>query len=189
LSAPDDKKNNTAGMSAEAGKENRPARTKVKLRNFSMSLPMSLMKARESVMRHFRASLREFNITEQQWRVLRALSAVEEIEITELAKATCLLAPSLSRILRTLEQEKLITRTTVASDQRRSAIMITPKGVSFIEAVSPDSEAIYRRIAELYGPEKLAQLQLMLRELEDVMNDHNIKGVSHKSADVFDSYE
>ncbi|MGU3575012.1 homoprotocatechuate degradation operon regulator HpaR [Brucellaceae bacterium C25G] len=148
-----------------------------------MSLPMSLLKARESVMRHFRSSLRDFNITEQQWRVLRALSSVENIEITDLANATCLLAPSLSRILRTLEQEDLITRTTVASDQRRSAIMITSKGMGVIEAVSPDSEAIYRQIAELYGTEKLAQLQFMLRELEDIMNAHNIKGVSNKTPD------
>lgn len=70
--------------------------TRVRLREFSRSLPMALLRAREAVMRHFRPSLRAFDVTEQQWRVLRALSAIPEIEVTELANATFLLAPSLS---------------------------------------------------------------------------------------------
>ena len=82
------------------------AKTRTRLRSFSKSLPMSLLRAREAVMRHFRASLRQHNITEQQWRVLRALAEVRKIEVTELAHATFLLPPSLSRILRDLEQRR-----------------------------------------------------------------------------------
>ena len=95
---------------------------KVRLRSFSNSLPMSLLKARESVMQRFRSSLRLFNITEQQWRVLRALSSVESIEVTVLAKATFLLAPSLSRILKDLEERHLVIKTPVAKDLRRSLV-------------------------------------------------------------------
>src|SRR5690554_3220037 len=84
--------------------------TRVRLREFSKSLPMSLLRAREAVMQHFRASLRQYDITEQQWRVLRALTSVYEIEMSELAKATFLLAPSLSRILQDLEARGLIKR-------------------------------------------------------------------------------
>ena len=67
----------------------------VKLRSFSKSLPMALLLAREAVMNRFRPALNMFNITEQQWRVLRALSSIKEIEVMELAKVTYLLAPSL----------------------------------------------------------------------------------------------
>jgi len=38
------------------------------LRDFQKNLPMALLKARESVMAHFRPILREHDITEQQWR-------------------------------------------------------------------------------------------------------------------------
>ena len=157
------------------GVEPRASRSNVQLRNFSSSLPMALLRAREAVMRHFRASLREYNITEQQWRVLRALTTVDKIEVTDLARATYLLSPSLSRILRHLEQEQYITRHTVASDQRRSVVSIAPRGLELIAVVSPDSESIYGKIADLYGAEKLALLQDMLRELETVMNQHNIR--------------
>src|SRR6202051_4457534 len=73
------------------------------MREFSRSLPMSLLRAREAVMRQFRPSLRNHGLTEQQWRILRALTAVDAIEVTELARVAFLLGPSLSRILRDLE--------------------------------------------------------------------------------------
>lgn len=69
-----------------------------RLRSFNRSLPMALLRAREAVMRQFRPSLQSYGITEQQWRVLRALTTADMIEVLELAKATYLLAPSLSRI-------------------------------------------------------------------------------------------
>jgi len=80
----------------------------VPMREFSRSLPMSLLRAREAVMRQFRPSLRNHGLTEQQWRILRALTAVDTIEVTELARVAFLLGPSLSRILRDLEARDLI---------------------------------------------------------------------------------
>ncbi len=76
---------------------------RVPMRDFARSLPMSLLRAREAVMRQFRPSLRSHGLTEQQWRILRALAAVDTIEVTELARMAFLLGPSLSRILRDLE--------------------------------------------------------------------------------------
>ena len=82
-----------------------PAR-RLPMREFSRSLPMSLLRAREAVMRQFRPSLRQHGLTEQQWRILRALAAIEAIEVTELARTAFLLGPSLSRILRDLEARR-----------------------------------------------------------------------------------
>src|SRR3954464_5528671 len=93
-------------------------------RESQRSLPMSLLRAREAVMRQFRPSLRKHGLTEQQWRILRALAAVETIEVTELARVAFLLGPSLSRILRDLEARGLIARKLVARDQRRSMLSI-----------------------------------------------------------------
>src|SRR3569832_2885185 len=83
---------------------------RVPMRDFSQSLPMSLLRAREAVMRQFRPSLRRHDLTEQQWRILRALAAIAAIEVTELARTAFLLGPSLSRILRDLEARQQIGR-------------------------------------------------------------------------------
>src|ERR1700733_3810018 len=147
------------------------ARTKigarrVPMREFSRSLPMSLLRAREAVMRHFRASLRDHGLTEQQWRILRALGSIDAIEVTELAGGAFLLGPSLSRILRDLEARHLIERRTAKADLRRGVVSISAKGLNLIEAVAPSSEAIYAAMTKRYGARKLAELQDMLHALE-----------------------
>ncbi|MGE5159504.1 MAG: homoprotocatechuate degradation operon regulator HpaR [Gemmatimonas sp.] len=142
-----------------------PAR-RVPMREFSRSLPMALLRAREAVMRQFRPSLRRHGLTEQQWRILRALAAVEESEVTELARAAFLLGPSLSRILRDLEARRLIERRTAAADLRRAVVSISAKGLKLMKEVAPASEAIYAAITKRYGARKLAELHAMLGELE-----------------------
>src|SRR5215831_4622072 len=139
---------------------------RVPMREFSRSLPMSLLRAREAVMRQFRPSLRKHGLTEQQWRILRALAAIEAIEVTELARTAFLLGPSLSRILRDLEARRLIERKTAKTDLRRGVVSISEKGLRLMEVVAPSSEAIYAEITRRYGARRLAELQEMLGALE-----------------------
>jgi len=155
----------------------------VPMREFSRSLPMSLLRAREAVMRQFRPSLRNHGLTEQQWRILRALTAVDTIEVTELARVAFLLGPSLSRILRDLEARDLIERRTAEADLRRGVVSISPKGLKLIEAVAPTSEAIYAEITSRYGTRKLAELQDMLGELERSLGAMEVAGGSDVEAD------
>jgi homoprotocatechuate degradation regulator HpaR len=143
-----------------------PAARQVPMRDFSRSLPMSLLRAREAVMRQFRPSLREHGLTEQQWRILRALASIEAVEVTELARTAFLLGPSLSRILRDLEARDLIERRTAKADQRRSMVSISKEGLKLMASVAPTSEAIYAEITRRFGARKLAELQEMLGELE-----------------------
>src|ERR1700730_10737848 len=144
-----------------------PAARRVPMREFSRSLPMALLRAREAVMRQFRPSLRQHGLTEQQWRILRALAGGDAIEVTELAYVAFLLGPSLSRILRDLEARHLIERKVAKTDLRRAVVSISAKGLKLIEVVAPTSEAIYAAITKRYGARKLAELQDMLRALED----------------------
>src|SRR6478735_2989991 len=139
------------------------------MRDFSRSLPMSLLRAREAVMRQFRPKLREHGLTEQQWRILRALAAIDAVEVTELARTAFLLGPSLSRILRDLEARNLIERKTAKADQRRSMVSISKEGVKLMAAVAPSSEAIYAEITQRFGARKLAELQEMLGQLESCL--------------------
>src|ERR1700745_3610661 len=126
----------TMARKTEASPSQGPER-RVPMRDFARSLPMALLRAREAVMRQFRPSLRRHGLTEQQWRILRALAAVEESEVTELARTAFLLGPSLSRILRDLEARRLIERRTAESDLRRGVVSISEKGLKLVEGVAP----------------------------------------------------
>src|SRR3984957_1829201 len=172
------RKSSGSGRTEPAGRAKaRP----VPMREFARSLPMSLLRAREAVMRHFRPSLRQHGLTEQQWRILRALAADDAIEVTELARMAFLLGPSLSRILRDLEASHLIERKLAKADLRRSVVSISARGLKLIEAVAPSSEAIYAAITRRYGARKLAELQDMLHELERSLLE--LKGAEEQSVD------
>ncbi|MGN6286310.1 MAG: homoprotocatechuate degradation operon regulator HpaR [Afipia sp.] len=141
------------------------------MREFSRSLPMALLRAREAVMREFRPSLRDHDMTEQQWRVLRALSTGREMEVAELANATCLLGPSLSRILRDLEERGLVTRRVPETDLRRGFVSISPVGNALIARVGPISESIYSALTRRYGAARLKLLYEMLEQLEQCLTE------------------
>src|SRR6478752_4436501 len=173
------------GSSIMAGKKSRNKTDvrRVPMRDFSRSLPMSLLRAREAVMRHFRPSLRNHGLTEQQWRILRALAAIDAIEVTDLARVAFLLGPSLSRILRDLEARHLIERRVAEADLRRGVVSISAKGLKLIEAVAPTSEAIYAEITNRYGARKLGELQDMLGELERSLAAMEVAGEGVVEAD------
>jgi homoprotocatechuate degradation regulator HpaR len=146
-----------------------------RLRGFAVSLPMSLLRAREAAMQHFRPMLRSHGMTEQQWRVMRALSSKRAVEFSELVEMTFLLAPSMSRILKELENRKLIARETTDEDARKVNVSITAAGLRLIEKVAPHSEFIYAQISSRYGQKKLATLQAMLKELEEALSGELIE--------------
>src|SRR5690606_39188643 len=114
---------------------------------FSRSLPMLLLRSHQAVMAEFRPILREHRITEQQWRVLRALSTSATLRISQVAALTLLSGPSLTRILRALEQRGLVARRAEPEDHRAAQMSITAAGRRLIATVAPHSEARYRSIA------------------------------------------
>ena len=136
------------------------------MRPFSQSLPMALLRAREAAMRRFRPLLAAHDLTEQQWRVMRALTAADgRLDLTGLAERTALQAPSASRIVTNLEQRGLLERRTADDDQRRSSLGLSPAGRALVRRIAPHSEAAYNRIEEEFGAERLA---LLLDELADL---------------------
>lgn len=140
-----------------------------RLRDFEHSLPMELLKAREAAMAKFRPMLRDHGLTEQQWRVVRALADYDRIDASELARRSFLLAPSLTRILQHLESEKLVKRLTDANDQRRSVLSLTAKGRKLFSEVAPDSAALYEEIESSFGTERLALLYELLEEFHQTI--------------------
>ncbi len=134
------------------------------LRDFQHSLPMELLKAREAAMSRFRPMLRQHGLTEQQWRVIRALAAYQKIDASDLARRSFLLSPSLTRILQFLERAQLIKRSSDANDQRRSVFALTNKGRRIYDEVGPDSEMLYAEIENKFGADKLETLYALLAE-------------------------
>lgn len=125
-------------------------------------------------MRRFRPMLASYDLTEQQWRVLRALAASDApIAVGDVATRTFLLGPSLSRIVANLEERGLIERTTAVDDQRRSNLELAPAGRTLVQTIAPHSESTYNEIETAFGEERLQHLLDELRALAAALAESN----------------
>ncbi len=140
------------------------------MRQLENSLPMSLLMAREAVMAKFTPILREHGLSSQQWRVLRVLSEVPHIDATALSHRSLLMTPSISRILRSMENRRLIKRSDDRKDQRRIQVSITEEGRTLVQKLTPYNEARYADIEKIVGKEKLNQLYELLNETITKLN-------------------
>lgn len=138
------------------------------LRRTKRSLPIALLRARESVMGPIRDMLASSGVNEQKWRVIRVLQERGPSELTQLAGEACLLLPSLTRIARAMEEDGLITRTTPSDDRRKTIATITPAGEALIRTHSAQSAGIFARIEREFGAARLESLLDMLEDLQNL---------------------
>ncbi|MCL1478408.1 MULTISPECIES: homoprotocatechuate degradation operon regulator HpaR [unclassified Marinobacter] len=135
------------------------------MRKYDDSLPLKLLKAREVTMSFFRPLLQSIPLTEQQWRVIRALVEHGELESKQLAELCCILSPSLTGIISRLEQQDYIYRRRSPEDQRRVLISLTDKARQMFDSVSPALEARYAKVTEQFSQKNMRQLADLLDQL------------------------
>jgi homoprotocatechuate degradation regulator HpaR len=136
-----------------------------KFRHTERSLPIELLRARESVMGPISGMLAASGINEQKWRVLRVIEEQGPMQQTAIAAGACLLLPSLTRILRNMEQEGLLTRLPDPDDRRKSIVTITEHGRVLINQHAGQSSLIQSKLEERFGSEKLNSLLNLLEYL------------------------
>lgn len=129
------------------------------------SLPIALLRAREKVMGPFREMLSASGISEQKWRVLRVVHEREPVAQARIAEEACLMLPSLTRILKAMEQDGMLTRATSEDDRRATLVRLTDKGHALIAQHSQRSAEIAEKLAEDFGRDRLEELLDLLEDL------------------------
>lgn len=127
------------------------------------NLALLLLQARECVMSNFRRILNHHGLTEQQWRVIRAISdngqAMEQWQIC----ATChILSPSLAGVLARMEEMQLVERNRVDTDQRRILVSLTSRSRILIRTIAPLIEQQYVKLEENIGMDAVRNLYTAL---------------------------
>jgi len=140
------------------------------LRRYDNSLAIALLRARETVITRFRPNLAKHKITEQQWRVLRALAETHTADATRLSDICCILMPSLSRILKNLEGREFIGRNRVAGDGRRQEIFLTEKGHVLFKKVATKAAKIYEQIESECSSELINRIEKDLGTLKNMLS-------------------
>jgi homoprotocatechuate degradation regulator HpaR len=129
------------------------------------NLPLLLLRAREGVMAQFRGILNRHGLTEQQWRILRALLENSAMEPRQICEVCQLLSPSVAGVLARMEELGLVRRQRMESDQRRVLVSITPKSRALARRMAPLIDAKYAELEAALGPELLADTYALLDRL------------------------
>ncbi|MFV9474498.1 homoprotocatechuate degradation operon regulator HpaR [Advenella sp. RU8] len=122
------------------------------------SLPYLMLTVREALMVHFRPLLHAEGLTDQQWRVLRALGEQEPLEPNQLSSVCMLLGPSLTRMLTGMERSGLISRSRSRQDQRRQEVYLTEKGLALLDRIKPLIENRHQELEEKVGKELMDRI-------------------------------
>ena len=145
-----------------------PKSTRLHHRN----LPLLLLQARERVLSHFRPILNANGVTEQQWRIVRALYEVPALEPREIVELCRISSPSMAGVLSRMEELGLVVRRRLPHDQRRVRVSLTARARAMAARMAPQIDATYRRIEQTIGAEFHERFELMLDQLLATLKAH-----------------
>ena len=131
------------------------------------NLPLLLLQARERVFGHFRPILNDNGITEQQWRIVRALLESGPLEPREIGALCHISSPSLAGVLARMDYLGLVSRERLPNDQRRVKVTLTSKSRQLAARMAPRIEATYRELEGKMGGDFAKRLYALLDELID----------------------
>lgn len=140
------------------------------------NLPQRMLKARDGLMAHFRPILNHFGLTEQQWRILRALDEDGQLEPREICDKCHISSPSMAGILSRMENAGLIERNGIEGDQRRVIVQLTPKGTKLLGKIGPLIDLQYSYLEQACGKQIFVDLFAVLDKFIE-LKDQPIKQV------------
>lgn len=133
------------------------------------NLPLLLLQARERVIGRFRPLLNANGITEQQWRIVRALLETGPLEPRELVAVCGISSPSLAGVLARMEELGFVTRERLDHDQRRMLVSLTAKSRTLAARMAPQVEVAYAELEAQVGAPLLQRLYAVLDELVETL--------------------
>ena len=136
------------------------------------NLPQLFLRARDHLMAHFRPILGHFELTDQQWRILRALDERGELEPRELCQLCQILSPSMAGVLLRMEEATLIQRERMPGDHRRVVVSLSKKGNQLIEEIAPLIDQQYKNIEKVIGKIEMEKLAIALDSF--INNESNL---------------
>ena len=137
------------------------------------NLPLLLLQARPALMAQFRPLLNQQGLTDQQWRIVRALfdaetGGVPALEPRQLGDACQISSPSIAGVLARMEELGLIARERMAGDQRRVAVSLSAAGRKLAKKLITQVEARYAALEAEIGVKVMHEVY----DLLDVLIGH-----------------
>ncbi|EIM76670.1 MarR family transcriptional regulator [Nitritalea halalkaliphila LW7] len=118
--------------------------------------------------------LEAFDITVDQWLVLRQLADGEQLSQTELAQRVSKDHPTLTRILDILEKKQLLLRQQHPSDRRSFQLMLTTEGEEKVRHLRPKIAEIRQQAWKNLTEQDFDEFKRILTTIYDNLNQENV---------------
>ncbi|MDR3426232.1 MarR family transcriptional regulator [Silvimonas sp.] len=102
-----------------------------------------------------------------RWRILQALADMPEATQKQLVTRLIMDAGALTRQMKTLEHDGLVTRSADPQDNRITRVALTASGKQLIAAAQPQRHAFFEKALDGLAPERIAIAQAVLHEVEE----------------------
>jgi DNA-binding MarR family transcriptional regulator len=111
--------------------------------------------------------LKPYDITPEQWTVLKRVGEQNGLNQKELALKADKDPATLTRILDILEQKGLIAKQPNANDRRSFLIFVSEQGERLIQELVPYLESVFQRIIQQIDAEDLKTYQRVLTQINE----------------------
>ncbi|MFD0049939.1 MarR family winged helix-turn-helix transcriptional regulator [Actinomycetes bacterium NPDC127524] len=129
---------------------------------------MLISQTSRNLLRFLALQLKEYEVTPEQWSVLKSLGITDGITQKELSQKTDKDQATLTRILDILERKLLIERRPNKEDRRSFLIHITESGKNLKEHLYPFIEGLYgKQLLNGISEENLNLLQQVLIQINE----------------------
>lgn len=132
---------------------------------FDEALGWIVYKARLLMKNRLQKTLKDYDITTEQWVILSGLYTKEGYNQKDLAERCLKDRAALTRILDILERKELIKRENSSNDRREFLVYMTDKGRNLYEEVLPMVTKINQENVSVFSESEFQQLKDLLNKL------------------------
>jgi DNA-binding MarR family transcriptional regulator len=129
------------------------------------SLGYEIAKAHKALRAKFQKVLAPYDVTVQQFEVMRALTIDSGITAAQLVEVTISDSSTMMVILNRLESKKLIIRKTDGKDRRTKQIYLTKEGQSLVEKLMAVADRFNRGVQACCSADELHILKQVFSKL------------------------
>lgn len=119
----------------------------------------------------FESACAEVGLTPAQYGVLTVLAAEPGLDQTRLARALAFDKVTVMRVLKGLEERRLVLRERSSVSRRQMTVSLTPQGQEVLQAAREPAERAYQRLLSPLSPAQRSQLIELLQTLTDGLAD------------------
>ena len=118
------------------------------------------------------AEFQHCGLTDATWRPLLHIYLLGDgVRQKDLAASMGLEGPSVVRLMDTLLDKEMITRSEDETDRRAKLLALTDKGRELVETIQRTSAALEREVFSPFDDQELSQLVAFVERLESTVNE------------------